>query len=135
MISCRSRPGRSGIADVADVPAILVGDESDVGAVVVPVVVPDIVEGDCRGYRLPSGHHRHCPGTAAAGLRRPSGGSSAATDRAAVVRRLGFGLSWTDFPKAGPDIQYADDTVIMIDGSEQSVLNLKLILYLNGSLD
>ena len=102
MISCRSRPGRSGIADVADVPAILVGDESDIGAVVVPVVVPDVVEGDCRGYRLPSGRHRHCPGTAAAGLRRPSGGSSAATDRAAVVRRLGFGLSWTDFPKAGP---------------------------------
>ena len=26
-------------------------------------------------------------------------------------------------------IQYADDTVIMIDGSESSVLNLKLILY------
>jgi hypothetical protein len=101
MISCRSRPGRSGIADVADVPAILVGDESDIGAVVVPVVVPDVVEGDCRGYRLPSGRHRHCPGTAAAGLRRPSGGSSAATDRAAVVRRLGFGLSWTKFPKAG----------------------------------
>ena len=102
MISCRSRPGRSGIADVADVPAILVGDKSDVGAVVVPVVVPDIVEGDCHGYCLPSGRHRHCPGTAAAGLRRPSGGSSATTDRAAVVRRLGFGLSWTDFPKAGP---------------------------------
>ena len=102
MISCRSRPGRSGIADVADVPAILVGDESDIGGVVVPAVVPDVVEGDCRGYRLPSGRHRHCPGTAAAGLRRPSGGSCAATDRAAVVRRLGFGLSWTDFPKAGP---------------------------------
>lgn len=26
-------------------------------------------------------------------------------------------------------IQYADDTVIMIDGSEQSIINLKLILY------
>lgn len=26
-------------------------------------------------------------------------------------------------------IQYADDTVIMIDGSEQSIRNLKLILY------
>ena len=26
-------------------------------------------------------------------------------------------------------IQYADDTVIMIDGSEKSVTNLKLILY------
>ena len=26
-------------------------------------------------------------------------------------------------------IQYADDTVIMIDGSDQSILNLKLILY------
>jgi len=102
MISCRSRLGRSGIADVADVPAILVGDESDIGAVVVPVVVPDVVEGDCRRYRLPSGRHRHCLGTAVAGLRRPSGGSSAATDWAAVVRRLGFGLSWTDFSKAGP---------------------------------
>ena len=26
-------------------------------------------------------------------------------------------------------IQYADDTIIMIDGSDQSILNLKLILY------
>src|SRR5699024_8673984 len=26
-------------------------------------------------------------------------------------------------------IQYADDTVIMIDGSKKSILNLKLILY------
>jgi hypothetical protein len=26
-------------------------------------------------------------------------------------------------------IQYADDTVIMTDGSESSILNLKLILY------
>jgi hypothetical protein len=26
-------------------------------------------------------------------------------------------------------IQYADDTVIMIDGSDRSILNLKLILY------
>ena len=102
MTSCRFRSGRSGIADVADVPAILVGDESDIGGVVVPAVVPDVVEGDCRRYRLPSGRHRHCPGTAAADLRWPSGGSSAATDWAAVVRRLGFGLSWTDFPKAGP---------------------------------
>ena len=92
MISCRSRPGRSGIADVADVPAILVGDESDVGAVVVPVVVPDVVEGDRRGYRLPSGRHWHCPGTAAAGWRPSSGASSTATDQAAVVGRLGFGL-------------------------------------------
>ena len=93
MISCRSRPGRSGIADVADVPAILVGDESDVGAVVVPVVVPDVVEGVHRGYRLPSGRHQHCPEMAAASWRRPSGGSSAAIDRAVVVGRLGFGLS------------------------------------------
>ena len=93
MTSCRSRPERSGIADVADVPAILVGDESDEGGVVVPVVVPDVVEGVCCGYRLPSGGHRHCPGTAAADWRRPSGGSSAATNRAAVVGRLGFGLS------------------------------------------
>ena len=90
MISCRSRPGRSGIIDVADVSAIMVGDESDIGAVVIPVVVPDVVEGDRRGYRLPLGRHWHCPGTAAAGWRRPSGGSSAATDRAAVVGRLGF---------------------------------------------
>jgi len=93
MISCRSRPGRSGIADVADVPAILVGDESDVGAVVVHVVVPDVVEGVRRGYRLPSGRHRHCPGMEAPGWRRPSGGSSTAIDRAVVVGRLGFGLS------------------------------------------
>jgi hypothetical protein len=26
-------------------------------------------------------------------------------------------------------IQYADDTIIMIDGSDQSIRNLKLILY------
>ena len=26
-------------------------------------------------------------------------------------------------------IQYADDTVIMIDGSNQSILNLKIVLY------
>ena len=87
MISCRSRPGRSGIADVADVPAILVGDESDIGAVVVPVVVPDVVEGDRRGYRLPSGRHWHCPGMAARRLatafrrlqcRHESGGCSGA---------------------------------------------------------
>ena len=37
---------RSGIAGVADALAILVGDGSDVGAVVVPVDVPDVVEGD-----------------------------------------------------------------------------------------
>ena len=42
----RCRPPRSGIAGVADALAILVGDESDVGAVVVPVDVPDVVEGD-----------------------------------------------------------------------------------------
>ena len=54
----RCRPPRSGIAGVADALAILVGDESDVGAVVVPVDLPDIVEGDRRGYRLPSGRHR-----------------------------------------------------------------------------
>jgi len=69
--------------------AIFVGDESDVGAIVVPVVVPDIVEGDRRGYRLPSGHHRHYTGMVAAtgGLatafrrlqrRQRSGGSSGA---------------------------------------------------------
>jgi hypothetical protein len=55
-----------------------------------------------RGYRKPSGRHRHCPGTTAADWRRHSGGSSTATDRAVVVGRLVFGLSWTDFPKAGP---------------------------------
>ena len=101
-IEFRSRPVRNGIADVADALAILVGDESEVGVVVVPVDVPDVVEGDRRGYRLPSRRHRHCPGTAAVGWRRPSGGSSAARDRAAVVRQLGLGLSFTDFPKAGP---------------------------------
>ena len=68
----RSRPARSGIADVVDAPAILVGDESDVGVGVVPVVVPDVVEGVRCGYHLPSGHRWHCPGTAAAGWRRPS---------------------------------------------------------------
>ena len=26
-------------------------------------------------------------------------------------------------------MQYADDTVLMIDGSEQSIINLKLVLY------
>ena len=52
---------------VADALAILVGDESDVGAVVVPVDVPDVVEGDRRGYCLPSGRHRHYPGRTAAG--------------------------------------------------------------------
>jgi hypothetical protein len=26
-------------------------------------------------------------------------------------------------------IQYADDTVIMVDGSDKSIINLKLILY------
>jgi len=78
--------------DVVDVPAILVGDESDVGAsVVVPIVVPGVVEGR-RGYRQPSGRHWHCPGMAAASWQRPLGGSTAATDRAAVVGRLGFGL-------------------------------------------
>ena len=98
----RCRPLRSGIAGVADALAILVGDESDVGAVVIPVDVPDVVEGVHRGYRLPSGRHQHCPEMAAADWRRPSGGSSAATDRAVVVGRLEFELSWTDFSKAGP---------------------------------
>ena len=65
MFRCRTL--RSGIAGVADALAILVGDESDVGAVVVPVDVPDVVERDRRGYRLPSGRYRHCPRTAAAG--------------------------------------------------------------------
>ena len=87
----RSRPARSGIADVVDAPAILVGDESDVGVGVIPVVVPDVVEGVRCGYRLPSGHRWHCPGTAAAGWRQPSEGSSAATDWAPVVGRLGLG--------------------------------------------
>jgi len=74
-----------------DVPAIVVGDESDAGAVVVLVDVPGVVEEDRGGYRLPSGCHWHCPRTATAGWRRPSRGSSAATDRTAVVGRLGFG--------------------------------------------
>ena len=104
MTSDRSRPGRSGIAVavVADVPAILVGDESDVGAVVVHVVVPDVVEGVRRGYHLPSGRHQQCKGMAVVGWLRPLGGSSTATDRTVVVGRLVFGLSWTDFPKPGP---------------------------------
>jgi hypothetical protein len=32
-------------------------------------------------------------------------------------------------PRGISHIQYADDTVIMIDGSERSITNLKLILY------
>ena len=42
-------PRRSDIANVADVPAILVGDESDIGVVVVSIVVPDVVEEDRGG--------------------------------------------------------------------------------------
>ena len=76
-------------ADVGS--AIFVGDENGAVAVDVPVIIPGVVEGR-HGYRRPLGHHRHCPGTAAAGWRWPSGGSSATTDRAAVVGRLGFGL-------------------------------------------
>lgn len=32
-------------------------------------------------------------------------------------------------PKGISHVQYADDTMIMIDGSERSILKLKLILY------
>ena len=70
----------------------MVGDEIDVGAVVVIVVVPIVVEEDHRGYRRPSYRHRYCLGTMAAGWRRASSRSSAATDRTVVVGQLGFGL-------------------------------------------
>ena len=52
-----------------DVPAIVVGDESDAGAVVVLVDVPGVVEEDRGKYHLPSGCHWHCPRTATAGWR------------------------------------------------------------------
>ena len=88
MISSRSRPGRSGIADIADVPAILVGDKSDIGAVVVPVVVPDVVEGVRRGYHLPSGRHQQCKGTAVVGWLRPSEAPAPPRDRMAGAARV-----------------------------------------------
>ena len=90
MTSDRSRPGRSGIAIavVVDVPAILVGDESDVRVGVVPVVVPDVVEGVRRGFHLPSGRHQQCKGMAVVGWLRPLGGSSTATDRTARAARV-----------------------------------------------
>ena len=90
MTSDRSRPGRSGIAVavVADVPAILVRDESDVRVGVVPVVVPDVVEGVRRGYHLPSGRHQQCKGTAVVGWLRPSEAPAPPRDRMAGAARV-----------------------------------------------
>jgi hypothetical protein len=76
---------------VDKVPAILVGDEIDADdSIVVSIIVLDVVLEGRGGYRQPSDHHRHCPGMAAAGRRRPSSRASAVRDRAAVVGRLWF---------------------------------------------
>ena len=53
---------------------------------------------------------------------------SALLDKAVQKQRL-VGVVPYLIPGGISHIQYADDTVIMIDGSDQSILNLKLILY------
>jgi len=49
-------------------------------------------------------------------------------DKAVAKGHLVGTLDWL-IPGGVSHIQYADDTVIMIDGSEKSILSLKLILY------
>ena len=53
---------------------------------------------------------------------------SALLDKAVLKHHI-TGILADLIPGGISHIQYADDTVIMIDGSEQSVVNLKLILY------
>jgi len=49
-------------------------------------------------------------------------------DKAVAKGHLVVTLDWL-IPGGVSHIQYADDTVIMIDGSDSSILSLKLILY------
>lgn len=47
----------------------------------------------------------------------------------AVDKGLIVGVLYSVVEKGISHVQYADDTVIMIDGSDKSIMNLKIVLY------